>query len=97
MPNASGPLQTSEGLCESRGGRPGLPRPGLKVPAASGTLQSSEGLCESRGGCPGLPRPVPTASGPLQISQLPLVLYRSCVKVEVAVLGFSVPFLLSVL
>ena len=87
VPTASGLLQTSEELCESRGGRPGLPRP---VPTASGPLQISQELCESRGGRPGLPRQC----------QLPLVLYRSlrsCVKVEVAVLGFPVPLLHSVL
>ena len=44
-------------LCESRGGRPGLPVPyGLCGRKAILNVRAQK-LCESRGGHPGLPRP----------------------------------------
>ena len=55
-------LQNSGAVCESRGGRPGLPVPnkpdgfcGRKATLNS-VLRAQE-LCESRGGRPGLPVP----------------------------------------
>ena len=82
-------------LCESRGGRPGLPIPngpyGLCSVKAKLPSHRAQELCESRGGRPGFP--VPNSPYGLcgrkvtmklkhQVSEL-----RCCVKVEVAVLG----------
>ena len=73
-------------LCESRGGRPGLPIPngpyGLcRVKAKLPSLRAQK-LCESRGGLYGLCGRKVTLKLKHQVSEL-----RSCVKVEVAVLG----------
>ena len=49
-------------MCESRGGRPGLPVPnrayglcGRKATLNSSIDLRAQGMCESRGGRPGLP------------------------------------------
>ena len=88
-------------LCESRGGRPGLPvpnKPTVSVdvkqhfnqlqPRVSVTAQE---LCESRGGRPGLPVPnspygLSGREATLQDGRYGLFRARKCVKVEVAVL-----------
>ena len=60
-----GPIRAQE-LCESRGGRPGLPVPNKPMVSVdvkhyerrSETLRiRAQELCESRGGRPGLPVP----------------------------------------
>ena len=54
-------LDLYQELCESRGGRPGLPDPnspcGLCRRKATLKLQSLGAVCESRAGRPGLPDP----------------------------------------
>ena len=62
-------------LCESRGGRPGLPVPNTKL------VNSPYGLCGRK--------------VTLNLNRVPSEL-RSCVKVEVAVLGSPSPIVLTV-
>ena len=88
-------LTRAQELCESRGGRPGLPIPkspyglcGCKATLILLSVRAQE-LCESLGGHPGLP--VPNSSYDLCGCKVTLnhwhSEFRSCVKVEVAVLG----------
>ena len=49
-------VKRAQELCESRGGRPGLPVP--NKPTVSVDVNRAQELCESRGGRPGLPSPI---------------------------------------
>ena len=85
-------LNKAQELCESRGGRPGLPVPNSPYGfcGRKATLNKVQELCESRGGRPGLP--VPNSPYGFFERKATLNKAQSCVKVEVDDLGSpSVP------
>ena len=90
------PFNKANELCESRGGRPGLPVPnspyglcGRKATFNVFSVRAQE-LCERRGGCPGLPvpnKPDGFCGREATLKRNFVSELRSCVKDEVAVLA----------